>query len=70
MNYYIINVPGKHGYSFMVCGEFSDDYDAIEHAANAGLFEDENDIDYATADDLVSQYDIDHFKESGCCYEC
>ena len=70
MHYFIINVPGKHGYSFMVCGEFNNEDDAIEHAASAGLFEDEMDIDYAEADDLVDEYDIKSFKESGCCYEC
>lgn len=70
MNYFIINVTGKHGYSFMVCGEFADEYDAIEHAASADLFDDVNDIEYAFADGLVTEQDIEHFKNDGCCYTC
>ena len=70
MNYYIISVSGKRGYSFMVKGDFTDDYDAIEHAASAGLFDDVDDINYAIADDVVTPNDIERFNENDCCYEC
>jgi len=54
----------------MVYGEFVDEYDAIEHAASAELFEDVGDIEYAFADGLVTEQDIEHFKNNGCCYSC
>lgn len=67
--YYTINIPGKHGYSFMVCGNFEED-EAVEKALSAGLFEgQEDDAEYAIVDGLVSQNDIDQFKNWGCCHE-
>ena len=69
MKHFIINVPGNHGYSFMVCGDFNED-EAIDLALKAGLFEDDEDADYAFVDNLVSDRDIEHFKKCGCCYEC
>ena len=68
--YYLINVSGKHGYSFMVCSadELYEE-DVIESALENGLFEDDVDAEYAMVDDLVSDRDIDHFRECGCLYE-
>lgn len=64
MKNWIINVSGKHGYSFMVETDIEDDSEVIYAAKKANLFEDAEDADYAFADNLVSQYDIDHFKQS------
>lgn len=64
MKNWIINVSGKHGYSFMVETDIEDDSEVIYAAKKANLFEDAEDADYAFADDLVSQHDIDHFKKS------
>lgn len=63
-----INVPGKYGYSFAVKCETDDEDTAIEMAYDAGLFEDEEDVDYAIAEDITNHpYDIQHFE--GCTYE-
>ena len=65
--HYLINVPGKKGYSFMVCGKFSDE-EAIDRALAADLFNYEDDADYAEVDNLVDESDIKHFTECGCCH--
>lgn len=54
-SYWLINVSGRHGYSMMVHGEIDDDYEAIEAASEANLF---NDAEEA------SEYDIKHFTEN------
>ena len=61
-SYWLINVSGRHGYSMVVHGEIDDDYEAIETASKANLFNDEEDADYATAEE-ASEYDIKHFTE-------
>ena len=68
MYYYIINVLGRHGYSFMVKTDDIDDIDdVICECANRGLFENDVDADYAIADDIVTPRDIEFFKN--CTYE-
>ena len=64
-----INVPGRHGYSFAVkCDTSYDEDSVIELAAESGLFSDDEDADYAIAEDITeSDYDIEHFKS--CTYE-
>ena len=68
--YYKIDVPGRHGYSFMV---FSTDElnecEVIDIALQNGLFDDDEDADYAIVDDFVSDYDIEHFTNCGCCHQ-
>lgn len=69
--YYKIDVRGyKHGYSFMVSStdKVEDDGEVIDRALDKGLFNDETDADYAEVDDLLTQYDIDHFTQNGCCH--
>lgn len=66
-SYYSINVPGKHGYSFAVCGEFTED-EAVDMAADANLFNDADDADYAIVEELT-QSEIDRFKKCGCLRE-
>lgn len=60
--YFLINVLGKHGYSFMTYADVKDEEEAIDLAADNGLFNEENDAEYATAEE-ASDYDIEHFKK-------
>ena len=60
--YWLINVSGKHGYSMMVYCEAEDEDEAVEMAADANLFNDEEDAEYAYAEE-ASEYDIKHFTE-------
>lgn len=64
-----INVPGRHGYSFAVkCDTSYDEDSVIDLAAENFLFEEDEDADYATAEDITdSEYDIDALKN--CTYE-
>jgi hypothetical protein len=62
--YYKIDVMGKHGYSFMVSSnDMLDEGEVLDLSVSKGLFEDEIDADYAVVDDLVSDYDIENFKD-------
>lgn len=62
-HYYKVDVSGRNGYSFMVVSNDElDEYDVIDKALAKGLFDDETDADYAEVDDLVSEYDIENFK--------
>lgn len=66
--YYKIDVPGKHGYSFMVTSnDVLDEGEVLDKALAKGLFQDEIDVDYAVVDDLVSDREIEVFKS--CTYE-
>ena len=68
--YYKIDVPGRHGYSFMVFStDELDEGEVIDMALRNGLFDDEEDADYAIVDDLVSDYDIKSFTNCGCCHQ-
>lgn len=60
-----INVPGKYGYSFAVrCDTSYDEESVIELAAENCLFEEDEDADYAIAEDITeSDYDIQAFKD-------
>jgi hypothetical protein len=60
-----INVPGRHGYSFAVkCDTSYDEESVIELAAENLLFEEEEDADYAIAEDITeSEYDINGMKD-------
>lgn len=66
--YYKIDVLGKHGYSFMVTSnDVLDEGEVLDKALAKGLFQDELDADYAVVDDLVTDYEIEVFKD--CTYE-
>ena len=60
-----INVPGKHGYSFAVrCDTSYNEETVIDLAAENCLFEEDEDADYATAEDITeSDYDIQALKD-------
>lgn len=66
--YWLINVAGKHGYSFVVCGELEDADVAIDAALEAELFNYEEDAYYATAEE-ADENDIKQFTEWKCCHE-
>ena len=62
-HYYKVDVAGKHGYSFMVYSAHElDEYEVLNKALENGLFDDLEDANYAVVDDLVSEYDVEHFK--------
>ena len=63
-HYYKVDVMGRNGYSFMVVSNDElDEYDVIDKALAKGLFDDKTDADYALVDDLVSENDIEFFKD-------
>lgn len=65
---YSINVPGAYGYSFAVKCEATCEEEAIDAAADAKLFDEPEDADYAIAEDITdSEYDLNAFKS--CTYE-
>ena len=66
--YYLINVIGKDGYSFVVYGCFKDDEDAIEQAQKRSLFQDEEDANRACAE-IASYEDVKHFRECECLFD-
>jgi len=59
-----INILGKHGYSFAVrCDTSYNEETVIELAAENHLFNDDEDADYAIAEDITeSDYDIQGLK--------
>lgn len=66
--YYLINVIGKHGYSFVVHGYIKHEEDAIQQALDNDLFHDADDAEQAMAE-VASEDDIKHFEEWDCVYE-
>lgn len=63
-HYYKIDVPGHYGYSFMVVSNDElDELDVLDKAYLNGCFNDTTDLDYAIVDDLVSENDIEFFKD-------
>ena len=68
-HYYKVDVAGKHGYSFMVYSAYElDEFEVTALCLGADLFEDKNDAHYAVVDDLVSEYDIEHFTKCECVF--
>ena len=61
-NFYLVNVPGKHGYSFMVKTILEDESDILEKCSELDLFNDEDDVTYASVSE-ADKYDREHFKE-------
>ena len=68
-HYYMVNIPGHYGYSFMVeSSEELTELEVIDIASERNLFNDMDDRHYAIVDDLVTDTDIEHFKKINCCY--
>ena len=67
-HYYKIDIPGHYGYSFMVVSNDElNELDVLYEAFINGCFNDATDLDYAIVDDLVSENDIEFFKN--CTYD-
>lgn len=70
MKYYLINVPGKHGYSIPVKSEnidfdtFNGEAEIIDAAVAKGLFYDNEEADYANVEEMTD-YDVEHFTAPG-----
>ena len=68
MKYYIVNVLGVNGYSFMVESMYSLSYEeVIDSCIENDLFDCEDDANRVIVDDLVYEEDIEQFKD--CTYE-
>ena len=63
--YYKVDVSGKNGYSFMISTtqELMED-EVISVSQDYDLFIDEEDVNYAVVDDLVTDYDIKAFGDN------
>lgn len=60
--FYLVNVPGQHGYSFMVKTVLEDELDILTKCFEMNLFNDEDDVNYASVSE-ADEYDQEHFKE-------
>lgn len=60
--FYLVNVSGKNGYSFMVKTEMEDESDILEKCSELDLFDCEEDSNYAFVSE-ADKYDQEHFKE-------
>jgi hypothetical protein len=68
-HYYMVNISGYYGYSFMVeSSEELTELEVIDIASERDLFNDITDRHSANVDDLVTDADIEHFKKINCCY--
>lgn len=67
-NYYLINVPGKYGYSIPVCSNnitpdsFYMESEIIASAVKKNLFYDNEEANHAIVEEM-SQYDFEHFSK-------
>ena len=61
-NFYLVNVPGKYGYSFMVNTALEDESDILTKCSEKELFNDDEDVNYASVSE-ADKYDREHFKE-------
>jgi hypothetical protein len=60
--YWLLNVAGVGGYSIMVHCEVNTIEEALCQAAEADLFDDEDDAERAWGEE-ADEYSIEHFKE-------
>ena len=60
--FYLVNVPGKHGYSFMVNTALEDESDILTKCSEKELFNDEEDVNYASVSE-ADECDQEIFKE-------
>ena len=59
-NYYLVNVSGKHEYSFMVKTVLEDESDILRKCSEMRLFDDEEDVAYASVSE-ADKSDLEHF---------
>ena len=60
--FYLVNVPGKYGYSFMVNTALEDELDILTKCSEKELFNDEEDVNYASVSE-ADECDQEIFKE-------
>lgn len=60
--FYLVNVPGKHGYSFMVNTALEDESDILEKCFEKDLFNDKEDATYASVSE-ADEYDQEFFEQ-------
>ena len=60
--FYLVNVPGKHGYSFMVNTALEDETDILEKCFEKDLFNDKEDATYASVSE-ADEHDQEFFKQ-------
>lgn len=65
--YYMVNVTGKYGYSFMVYSKYCLNENEVLELSRE-LFENTEDLHYASVDDCVTEYDVAHFEENSCLF--
>lgn len=65
--YYMVNVTGKYGYSFMVHSKYCLNENEVLELSRE-LFENTEDLHYASVDDCVTEYDVAHFEEISCLF--
>lgn len=69
MNYYKIDVPGCNGYSFMASSnDCLDEDEVFSKCIEKGYFDNEQDVEYAVLDDLVTPMDVEHFEKNNCIF--
>jgi hypothetical protein len=66
--YWLLNVAGVGGYSIMVHCEANTIEEAVCQAAEADLFDDEDDAERAWGEE-ADEYSIKHFKENNLIHE-
>ena len=59
-NYYLVNVSGKHEYSFMIKTVLEDESDILKKCSEMRLFDDEEDAAYASVSE-ADKSDLEHF---------
>lgn len=65
--FYLVNVSGIYGYSFMVYSKHCLNDNEVLHLSRE-LFESETDMQYATIESDVTDYDVAHFEKSKCLF--
>ena len=61
-NFYLVNVPGKYGYSSMVNTALEDQSHILTKCSEKELFNDDEDVNYASVSE-ADEYDQEFFKE-------
>ena len=60
--FYLVNVPGKYGYSFMVKTALEGESDILEKCSEKELFNDEDDVTYASVSE-ADEHDQEFFEQ-------
>ena len=61
-SFYLVNVRGRHGYSFMVNTALEDESDILTKCSEKELFNDDEDVNYASVSE-ADEYDQEFFEQ-------